>query len=68
MTIEHNETELYTLQETAEELKISNSKTYELLATGAIQGFKIGSTWRVTRKALDKYILNMSGLGDDNGK
>jgi excisionase family DNA binding protein len=57
-----NENEVLTLQELAEDLKISYTKAYNLLNEGEIKGFKIGSIWRISRKAINEYINRMSGF------
>ena len=61
----NNENEVLTLQEMAEELKISYTKAYDLLNEGQIKGFKIGSIWRISRKAINDYIGQMSGFSKE---
>lgn len=62
MIMNNNDSEVLTLQEFAEELKISYTKAYNLLNEGEIKGFKIGSIWRISRKAIDEYVQRMSGF------
>lgn len=62
MMMNNNDSEVLTLQEFAEELKISYTKAYNLLNEGEIKGFKIGSIWRISRKAIDEYVQCMSGF------
>ncbi len=62
MTLDNNTSEVLTLQELAEELKISYTKAYDLLNEGEIKGFKIGSIWRISRKAVNEYVERKSGF------
>lgn len=53
---------LFTPVELAEYLGIGRNKAYELLRTNQIQGFRLGSTWRVSKAAVDQFILKNSNL------
>lgn len=53
---------LMTAPELAEYLGIGRNKAYSLLRDGSIKGFRIGSVWKVSRAAVDQYILEKSGL------
>lgn len=53
---------LMTVLELAEYLGIGKNAAYELLRTQTIQGFRIGKTWKVSKKAVDLYIKKNSGL------
>lgn len=59
-----NETDcaLMSVNELAEYLGIGKNRAYELLNTGTIKGFRIGSIWKVSRAAVDKFICEKSGL------
>ena len=57
-----NTTMLFTPVELAEYLGIGRNKAYELLRTNQIQGFRLGSTWRVSKAAVDQFILKNSNL------
>ena len=35
---------------------------YNLLRNGKIKGFKIGSCWKIPKKAVDDYISSESGI------
>ena len=35
---------------------------YNLLRNGKIKGFKIGSCWKIPKKAVDDYIASESGI------
>lgn len=53
---------LFTVLELADYLGIGRNRAYELLHQGIINGFRIGSTWRVSKAAVDQYIIKNSGL------
>ncbi len=48
--------------EMAEYLNIGKNRAYNLLNSGEIHGFRLGNSWKVSRLALDKYIIEHSGL------
>ena len=50
------------VSEVAEYLGVGKNRVYELLNTGNLKGFRMGSTWKVSRLALENYILNISQL------
>ncbi|QOS60376.1 helix-turn-helix domain-containing protein [Thermobifida fusca] len=52
---------LLTVPEAARVLAISQSKLYELLASGAVRSLRIGGSRRIPVSALDDYV---SGLLD----
>ena len=47
---------LLTVREVAELLRIHRPKVYELIKDGTIEGFKLGSDWRVTRESIEALI------------
>lgn len=50
------------VSEVAEYLGVGKNRVYELLNAGALKGFRMGSTWKISRMALENYILNASEL------
>ena len=48
--------------EVAEYLGVGKNRIYELLNDGKLNGFRMGSTWKISRMALENYILNASKL------
>ena len=50
------------VSEVAEYLRVGKNRVYELLNTGKLKGFRMGSTWKISRMALENYILNASQL------
>lgn len=53
---------ILTVSEVAEYLGVGKNRVYELLNAGALKGFRMGSTWKISRMALENYILNASEL------
>ena len=50
------------VSEVAEYLGVGKNRIYELLNAGVLKGFRMGSTWKISRMALENYILNASQL------
>ena len=50
------------VSEVAEYLGVGKNRVYELLNAGQLKGFRMGSTWKISRMALENYILNASQL------
>lgn len=53
---------LFTIPELAKYLGIGKNRAYELLRTNTVHGFRIGSVWKVSKSAVDRYILEKSGI------
>jgi excisionase family DNA binding protein len=47
---------LLTVKEVAKLLRIHRPKVYELIRGNTIEGFKLGSDWRVQRASVEKLI------------
>ena len=62
MSYNENEPVLMTASELADYLGIGKNRAYELLNSGEIKGFRIGSVWKVTKAAVDQYIRQKSGF------
>lgn len=58
----NEESVLMTPPELAAYLGIGKNRAYDLLKQGTIKGFRIGSTWKVSREAVDQYIREQSGM------
>ena len=54
--------EIWTTDEAMDYLLIGRNTLYDLLRTGKIKGFKIGSCWKIPKIAVDRYIAQESGL------
>lgn len=53
---------ILTVSEVAEYLEVGKNRVYELLNDGSLKGFRMGSAWKISRMALENYILNASQL------
>lgn len=49
-------TDLLTIKEVADYLRMGLLTVYKLVKTGKIPAFKIGKQWRVKKEDLEKYI------------
>ncbi|MBX7139014.1 MAG: helix-turn-helix domain-containing protein [Oligoflexia bacterium] len=47
---------LLTVREAAQLLRIHRPKVYDLIKDGTIEGFKLGSDWRIKRLSVEKLI------------
>ncbi len=54
--------EILTTDEVMDYLLIGRNTLYELLRSGKIKAFKIGSSWKISKKALEDYICHESGM------
>lgn len=50
------ESEILTIREVAEYLKINEKTAYRFAAEGKITGFKVGGAWRFKRDDIEKWI------------
>lgn len=51
-----NSYDVLTTYEVMDYLNIGKNSLYKLLNSGKLKGFRIGKTWKIPRKALEKYI------------
>lgn len=61
-------TDILTIREVAEYLKLNEKTTYRLVAEGKIPGFKIGGSWRFRRSEIDSWIEKQRKYRDDIAK
>ena len=47
---------LLTVKEVSRLLRIHRPKVYDLIKAGTVEGFKLGSDWRVRRSSIEKLI------------
>lgn len=47
---------LLTVREVATLLRIHRPKVYDLIRDGTIEGFKLGSDWRVKRESVERLV------------
>jgi excisionase family DNA binding protein len=50
--------DIMTIKEVAEFLKLKEKTAYALAARGDIPGFKVGGSWRFRKSELEKWIKN----------
>jgi excisionase family DNA binding protein len=50
------ETDIMTIDEVANYLKLKLKTAYHLAAKGDIPGFKVGGSWRFRRSEIEKWI------------
>ncbi len=61
-TVNNEDSALMTPPELAAYLGIGRNRAYNLLKDGVIKGFRIGSTWKVSKEAVERYIREQSGM------
>lgn len=54
--------DLLTVEEFCEALGIGKNVAYEILGSGDIKAFRTGRLWKIPKIAVEKYILEKSGL------
>ena len=47
------------VSEVAEYLGVGKNRVYELLNTGKLNGFRMGSTWKISRMALELSLIHI---------
>lgn len=47
---------LLTVREVSQLLRIHRPKVYELIRAGTIEGFKLGSDWRIKRESVEALV------------
>lgn len=52
--------QIMTLEEVADHLKVGVGSVYKLARAGEITGFKIVNKWRFDRRAIESFIERMS--------
>ena len=57
------ETDIMTIKEVAEYLKVKEKTAYKLVAEGKIPGFKVGGSWRFKKSEIEKWIEERSQEG-----
>jgi excisionase family DNA binding protein len=59
--------QLLTVEEVAEQLRVSTAFIYRLLRQGKLRGVKLGSLWRVERATVDKLLKREGPTGETIG-
>lgn len=60
------DSDILTMKEVAEYLKINDKTAYKLAAEGKIPGFKVGGAWRFRRGEIDEWIKKQSNKNEQN--
>ena len=50
------QTDIMTIREVADYLKLTEKTAYRLVAEGKIPGFKVGGSWRFRRSEIERWI------------
>lgn len=62
------ESDILTISEVAEYLKVAERTIYRLAAAKKIPAFKVGGTWRFSRSDIDQWIKRQTSvIKDDDG-
>ncbi len=54
------QTDIMTIREVADYLKLTEKTAYRLVAEGKIPGFKVGGSWRFRRSEIEGWIDRQS--------
>ena len=57
------ESDIMTIDEVSEYLKLKLKTAYALAARGDIPGFKVGGSWRFRRSEIEKWIKRQEAQG-----
>jgi len=52
------DTDILTIRELAEYLKIAEKTAYRFASEGKVPGFKVGSAWRFRKSEIDRWITD----------
>lgn len=58
-------TDIMTIQEVAEYLKLNEKTAYRLASEGEIPGFKVGGSWRFKRQDIERWIAQKTKATKD---
>jgi excisionase family DNA binding protein len=58
------QSDIMTIKEVAEFLKLKEKTAYALAARGDIPGFKVGGSWRFRKSELEKWIKQQEAKAD----
>jgi excisionase family DNA binding protein len=61
-------TDILTIREVAEYLKLNEKTTYRLASEGKIPGFKVGGAWRFKKLEIDNWIKSQSEITHESKK
>lgn len=52
--------DVLTIEDLCEMLKIGKNSAYKLLLSGEIKSFKNGRVWRISKQAVQEFIININ--------
>ena len=55
------QTDIMTIKEVSEYLKLAEKTAYRLAAQGKIPSFKVGGSWRFRKSEIDRWIIEQEG-------
>ncbi len=58
----NNYGDILNIDELCEVLLIGKNAAYKLLESGEIKGFRFGRTWKISKIALEDFIMKRSGF------
>lgn len=67
MSTSTNESEILTIKQVADYLKVTERTIYRLAAAKKIPAFKVGGTWRFSRADIDNWIRQQSSVVQKDG-
>ena len=67
MTTSSSEGEILTIKQVADYLRVTERTIYRLAAAKKIPAFKVGGTWRFSRKDIDNWIKQQTVEGLETG-
>lgn len=62
------DSDIMTIREVADYLKINEKTAYKLAAEGKIPGFKVGGAWRFRRSEIEAWITQQSKPKSGGGR
>ena len=66
-TTQKKETQIMTVREVAEYLRLSQAKVYRLAKAGSLPAMQIGTSWRFRRDLIDQWFLAcIQGQGNES--
>ena len=54
--------DILTAEEACEVLRVGNNAIYELLNSGKLKGFRNGRVWRISKQAVQEFIVKSSNM------
>ena len=58
--------DMMSAEEVSEALRIGHNTVYSLLKSGELKAFRCGKNWKIPRAALERFVLEHSGLDRRN--